>query len=759
MGFLNSGLLWFAMGGLIPIIIHLLNRQKHRRVRWAAMEFLLAAIRRTQRRLRIENLILLLIRIAVMILLALAIARPFLQDSAATISTESNTLAVFVIDNSYSMGYKTAQKTSLEKAKEKAGELLKNMKIADEDRVAIVLMSDAPELLYPPNNKKNLAQETLENVILSDFGTSFPLTLDVIADALARSQNPTKKVFIFTDLQRQGWMADAAESQRANNLLKELCKQAEFHVVDVGDAKPENGGVVDLKLKGRTIVTRKSAAFTAEIFNHSPAELQGRVVNFFVNGEKRDTARVTVPGQGSTLVSFDHEFLDPGQYHVVVSLENDYLAVDDDRFLAVEVKPAIRVLCIDGQPSEGDALGETDFFLLALDPYREGLTFAIEKTIPSLFTGEDLEPYDLIVLANVQFLPADKIARIEEFVKAGGGLLVALGDLVDKTNYNDHFYRDGNGLLPGRLEAVGGDETQNNPLQFVEVQYDHPSVRYFREHDLKAALSSLIFFEFYKTTVRPNDEKSRVIARFNDDDASPAILEKTFGDGRVIVLTTTLDVHWNMMAGRPPFLVLMNELAFYLSSKPDWGKNLMVGDAIQITLPMSRHADRFNLAMPSKNGGGGAGGYVSLTPTLAKGENKFMLAYPAPRKVEPEEKKPEIIGEEKKIVSKARSKDGVREAGVYTLSKVDKTLGEQLVSFFAANVDPLEGNLERINSKELRLTYPDFEFKMIGGPEENASDVSVKTPPSNIWRTILFAILGLLLAESALAWFFGRHKT
>ena len=52
MGFFNPGLLWFALGGLIPVIIHLLHRQKFRRVRWAAMEFLLAALQRTRRRLR-----------------------------------------------------------------------------------------------------------------------------------------------------------------------------------------------------------------------------------------------------------------------------------------------------------------------------------------------------------------------------------------------------------------------------------------------------------------------------------------------------------------------------------------------------------------------------------------------------------------------------------------------------------------------------------------------------------------------------------
>src|SRR5258706_4636341 len=124
MGFFNPGLMWFALGGAVPVIIHLLHRQKYRRVQWAAMEFLLAAIKKTQRRLRIENLILLLIRILLMVLLALAISRPFLQASPLSILAETDTHHILVIDNSYSMGYKKGSKSNLDNAREAADKVL-----------------------------------------------------------------------------------------------------------------------------------------------------------------------------------------------------------------------------------------------------------------------------------------------------------------------------------------------------------------------------------------------------------------------------------------------------------------------------------------------------------------------------------------------------------------------------------------------------------------------------------------------------------
>src|SRR5258706_7819918 len=98
MGFFNPGLMWFALGGAIPVIIHLLHRQKYRRVRWAAMEFLLAALKKTQRRLQLENLILLLLRVLIMLLVAMAIARPFFREAPLDLLADSDTHHLFVID-------------------------------------------------------------------------------------------------------------------------------------------------------------------------------------------------------------------------------------------------------------------------------------------------------------------------------------------------------------------------------------------------------------------------------------------------------------------------------------------------------------------------------------------------------------------------------------------------------------------------------------------------------------------------------------
>jgi len=148
MGFFNPGLLWFALGGAIPVIIHLLHRQKYRRVKWAAMEFLLAALKKTQRRLRLENLILLLLRILIMIALAFAISRPFLRAAPIGLLEDSNTHHFIVIDTSYSMAYKKGPKTHLDLAREEADKLLDSLssRFTENDKITVILATAFPEV-------------------------------------------------------------------------------------------------------------------------------------------------------------------------------------------------------------------------------------------------------------------------------------------------------------------------------------------------------------------------------------------------------------------------------------------------------------------------------------------------------------------------------------------------------------------------------------------------------------------------------------
>ncbi|OHB73218.1 MAG: hypothetical protein A2W17_06185, partial [Planctomycetes bacterium RBG_16_41_13] len=697
--------------------------------------------------------------------LAFAIARPYMKETFAGL-TQSDTHTIIVLDNSYSMGYKVGQMSSLDLAKKTALQLLENVKFTEQDRASIILMSDEPEFLIEPTNRAEPIKKAIDDVELSYLGTSFPKTAGLIKQAVDKTQNTRKKVYILTDMQRKGFEVDpirngsngAGEKDVAelNALLKDISQKAEVYIVDTGNSEPQNRAVIDVRAENRIVTIKSPTTISLDIYNYTSTDIQNQPVELLIDNEKKETKYVFIPANTKTSISFRYEFLEPGPHSVNVSLENDYLTIDDTRYLTIDVKDSAKVLAVDGEPSEGRYLsGETDYYRLSLSPSESGGQFSLDIKTDLMFTAEGLDEYDYITLANVRDLSADKVERLEKWVKDGGGLFITLGDKVDKKIYNDLLYKNGEGLLPARLIDTGGDERHDNPLHLIETDYDHPVFNAFRQEGRKAALSAVVFYEFYKVDGIPKGEGSEenpntstnVLARFDDVDFSPAFIEKRFGDGRIALSTTTLDDEWNLMPGRAPYLVLMNEVGYYLSSRTLAYKNIRIGEIIQIALPNNLYAKQFNLVTPQ-------GGFITLSPSPLPEQQKFILAYPG-------EKRDDVTppnGGSDKIKKDTVPSKGVDTAGVYAIQKSGALPSEKPIAYFAVNVNPDEGNLERITPQEIKNRFPDLKCEFIGEGAKTGQGIEIKPPTSGIWKYILYAVLTLLAVESLLAWLFGRGK-
>src|SRR5262245_53382573 len=269
MSFFNPAFLWFMMGGAIPVVIHLLHKQKYRRVRWAAMEFLLAALKKTQRRMKIENFLLLLVRILVMLLVALAISRPFFRESPLEALADSDTHHIFVIDNSYSMGYKTAQKSALDSAKETAEKQLSAVRrLTEQDKATILLMSSYPEVYVPESNKVDYVRRAIGEIKLSHYGTSALSTFQKIRETVDHSRNQLKRITVITDFQRCAWeLGDEKEVKKLQTLLKELTARPEIKVslIDVGAKETDNRAIVDLRVEQKIVAVRRTTNIAVDI--------------------------------------------------------------------------------------------------------------------------------------------------------------------------------------------------------------------------------------------------------------------------------------------------------------------------------------------------------------------------------------------------------------------------------------------------------------------------------------------------------------
>jgi hypothetical protein len=474
-------------------------------------------------------------------------------------------------------------------------------------------------------------------------------------------------------------------------------------------------------------------------------------VGFYVNDNLVKTESTVLPPNATTPVNFEYDFAEAAPHIVRVSIDPDYLDVDDSRWLAVDVKSALRALVIDGEPKDNPKDSETFAFVLALDPGRQGVFFSVDVKTVELFNAEGLDGYDFLVLANVQSLTSDRIEKIENFVRRGGGLFITLGGKVDKVSFNEFFWKKGAGLSPAQLDEIAGDAPgggieRGTERRISKFNLQHPMFRTFQKRTM-AALYDFVFYKYYKVK---DFDPDKVLASLDDNFASPLFLEKQLDEGKVILLTSTIDHEWNAgIQAHPPFLPLMWDLCRYLSSRPSSRRNLFVGDLIHLDLPVEAYQPPFILDTPKEDGS------VTLPASAPERDQKiFRLFYPSRAKSDD---------------PKAFKNEGVRHAGKYRLLKNSAKEEEKLVTYFAVNVGPrevtpeeiqsAEGNLERISKEEIGRLYPDFKVEFRGEKKEGTGDIDMSPPPaSGLWKYLMYFLVGFLCLESGLACLFGRGK-
>ena len=275
MSFLNTIMLAGVAAVAVPIIIHLLNRRKFKTVTWAAMKFIKLSVDQNQRRMRIEDLILLLIRCALVVLLALALARPASKDAASDVLGQTKVTAFVILDNSYSMDLQGRDgKNAFEEARSAAQETLKALPSGS--AVGVLLASDIVQsLIDEPTYDLNQAEQAIKDAKVGHHATDlYPAMEFAVGKTLKPLQTAQpKEVYVITDGQASGW--------RQNSDIQKLIEDNEgainFYVLRVGeDGSPDNLAVTKMDISSGLTPINHPLRFEVEVANHGTKETAGR---------------------------------------------------------------------------------------------------------------------------------------------------------------------------------------------------------------------------------------------------------------------------------------------------------------------------------------------------------------------------------------------------------------------------------------------------------------------------------------------------
>jgi hypothetical protein len=567
MGFLAPLMLIGVIALAVPIAIHLIGRQRARVVKFAALEFLLATKRRTARKFRLRERLLLLVRAIACAAVAIALAKPYTSCARKGPQvTRGPQAAVLVIDDSFAAGYAIDGRPWLKSATDEARRVL--TQLGPEAEVAIVRASEGAD--HPSELTRDHLRLRDQLLALEPSARPADTTraLARAAQLLAASSHLRKTVFLISLLARTGFHPDDPPWGKDGPTLV---------TSDLRPGAMPNVAITNLRVDPDPGAATRGVAFDAEVGNFGGAASK---VELSLSIADRVVARGTLaltPGERKTKRFLAALPAGTRASDAMVALSGDALAIDDRRWVRASLRDRVRVLIVDGDPRTVRHDDEVFYLEAALRPGdREDSGTSVRVITSEELAGIeprahgtpgaiDLDEFDVVVLANVAALPASRVGVLGNWIRAGGGILVAPGDHVDPAAYDRTMLP----LLPQSLRdpidttwGAPPEERDSRALHLVKWEADHPIFLPFS----KAApeLADAKFFEI--ALLGPTTSADRtVLARFTNGAA--ALVEASIGAGRTLLYTSTLDRDWNDLPIHPGFLPLMQQAVRHLARK------------------------------------------------------------------------------------------------------------------------------------------------------------------------------------------------
>ncbi|HEY8549469.1 MAG TPA: VWA domain-containing protein [Vicinamibacterales bacterium] len=522
---------WFLLGALavaVPVVLHLRRREVAPPHAFGAVRFLRKAPFEQQRPRKLHDLLLLVLRAAALLLLALAFARPYIAGA----DTSARTLIV-AVDTSFSM----AGAGRMERAREAA---LHAMSAAGAgDKVAVVRFDDRAAVLAEPSLDRGAARAAIGALAPGHGGTDYGA---LFAAATRLAGHAGGRLVVISDLQRAAWTGSTAGT---------LPEGLELEVVDVGGTL-ENLSVGPVRREGDAIV--------AQVTNHGFKPRQTKVGLWLNDRSVAEAAASVEPGRTAAVTLMARL---PSSGVVRVSIDDqEGVGADDERFLVLDPPPAPAVLLL-GEADRGEDL----FFLRSAIEAGEGVRrFTVEALsgpARNALRAETVRERQVVIVTGSRSINRETRQVLQDYVRSGGALWLIGGDTLDAGTLAEIIGTDGL-----RIETAEG---ASFPTSLAPVDRRHPIFAAFGE-----AAGGLGNAQFNRALRIVADQGGRVVARFTN--GLPALVEYTVGQGRVAVFASDMAAEWNTFPRQPAFVAFVLETLHYLSDTRLNPTELLVAD-------------------------------------------------------------------------------------------------------------------------------------------------------------------------------------
>ena len=684
LNFLNTAVLAVAAAAILPFLLHLFSKRKVKIIPFSSIVFLKAMQKRQVRAIKIKQILLLIVRTLIILLVVLAFARPAVRGGY--LGAHASVSAVIVVDNSASMGLSVKDGRLIDLALKRARDILAQMGQGDE----VAVLATTGDYAAPENDNlfgnPAAAASALDRIGLTDTRADLTKSFNAAAALVAHRPNVNREIYLIGDFQENAFSPDQAIDQFAGKLM----------LVELPTNDIDNAGIVGVDFGNQLIEVGTEFTVAATVKKRSGQGGEEIVVSLYLDDKRVAQQGMRLKAGESGTLPFAAAVNEAGFHSGYVALSDDDLLADNTFFFTFYIPSQFTVLV-----AGGDDL-DSRLFSLALAPDETVRRhWSLQPALYSRLSSINLSQYDVIILSSCAALPEGDVARIKEYVKKGGGLLVNPGRAADTALFNRDF-----GELTGvRLTSTFPTEIARSGYYLIQgFDLNHPILSVFKGVE-KAEQTSFKAFARYQTTPAGNPHL-QVLARWSD--GSPAMTVATLGRGRAMFFGCDLSPDISDVSLHPFFVPLIVRSVEYLSDDfSTHSETIIAGSAPVRTL---RHAynirSAYTLVMPGDR------------RRIVNGENQNDIITVACGRLD--------------------------QSGFYAIFNESRESDR-----FAVNVSPDEGDLYRAD-------WGDLTDRFAGGEKlpysaAVAGFITEKRFGRELWHYFLAAAVILLLAEMVIA--------
>jgi uncharacterized membrane protein len=556
--FLNPAILFGLLAASIPVIIHLFNLRKLKKIDFSTLAFLKELQKNKIRKIKLKQWILLALRVLIILFVVMAFARPTLQSvKIGGTTSAAKTTAVFILDDTFSMSVVDQKGSYFNQAKQIIKDVISQLHEGDE--VGVVLVSNPSSEKKLTSNLSDFIKQ-IDRTDLSYASGDLNTSIVKAAQLISESKNFNKEVYVLSDFQK-----NKIDQQNLKNDVSEILnKSVKLYSFYLADKDVFNLSIAELKINNQIFEKDKPISFLITITNNSKQDVSNSVVSLFLNNERAAQKSFDVKAGQSTLVEIEAVPKSTGFIDVTTEIETDEILQDNKRFASVFIPEKISIGLFYENPSDAT------FVDLALQSTGDN-RYSIEKKNLSQILSQRLNQFQsIIIIAN----STNGVDQLKSYLKSGGGIILFPSSVSDVPKLNQFYRQIG---LNISITFVGKISSSDLKIKFDKIDFNNPVFQNIFQTEDKKKFESPEINAYYKNSIIGTQIISLV-------DGSSFLSEVKVGQGKILIFNSSPVLSWSDFPIKSIFTPLINNSIVYLSSKEREENVFLAGEEVSVNL-------------------------------------------------------------------------------------------------------------------------------------------------------------------------------